>query len=361
MILITNTNSNILNFIRFLCSQGVVLGHMMHFYAKQNVFLNGIASYCVLLFFILSGFLISYSLSSNLNKNPNYNFKSFFMDRFFRIYPPFVGALILVILLDVAGYLITNQGFSWFEYVKNFSINLFQLQEYPLANILNKSYKINFFYFPYLGTNLPLWTISIEWWLYMFYGFIVFYIVKNKTVGLKEIIILIILSVSPVYYLLVSTHMEKGLTIFWFLGVLITPSLMMSNNRVIFNKLSFTFLLLLLLGGMVGFVFLGYNTGALIFLLALFLLVVYQKEENIFINKLSKLSEKLASYSYSLYLTHYSILFFLFKVFKIEFSLINFIFLLLLVNLTAYFFAQIFEVKSKKLKYIYENYRSHRD
>ncbi|MBL7936216.1 MAG: acyltransferase family protein, partial [Bacteroidia bacterium] len=101
MLKITQTNSIILNFIRFLCSQGVVLGHLMHFFNFKNSFFNGIASYCVLLFFILSGFLISYSLSSNLNKNSNYNFRVFFVDRFFRIYPPFVAALILVLFLDI--------------------------------------------------------------------------------------------------------------------------------------------------------------------------------------------------------------------------------------------------------------------
>ncbi|MBL7935863.1 MAG: acyltransferase [Bacteroidia bacterium] len=233
------------------------------------------------------------------------------------------------------------------------------MQEYPIANILNKDFGINFFYFPYLGTNLPLWTISIEWWLYMFYGFMVFYIFKSKKVGFKELLVLIVLSVSPVYYLLVSTHMEKGLTIFWFLGASITPCLFIKNTKNTLNKLSLILVLLTLLFGMYGFVWFGYQTAALIFLVALFLLIIFYREENLFINTtLYKISERLASFSYSLYLIHYSVLYCVINVLKMEFSMINFLLLLISVNLLSYFFAQLFEVKTKKLKSIYENYRS---
>jgi len=173
---ISKTNSSILNLVRFLCCQGVVVGHALGFLHISHRYVGGLASYCVLLFFILSGFLISYSLLNKLKNQPEYNFWSFFKDRFFRIYPPFLGALIVVVLLDFTSGYLTGADLSIKMYMKNFMLNIFQLQGFPVANILYYQYGLDFFYFRHFGSNFPLWTISIEWWLYMFYGFFIFHV-----------------------------------------------------------------------------------------------------------------------------------------------------------------------------------------
>ena len=355
---ITQTNSIILNLIRFICSQGVVLGHLKHFYNFENQFLNEIASYCVLIFFILSGFLISYSLQNNVLKKQDYHFKSFLADRFFRIFPPFLGSLFLVFVLDFFGCFFSNEKFFFILYCKNLIINAFQLQEYPLAIILYKNFNINFFHFPFLGSNLPLWTIAIEWWLYLFYGYLFFYIIKSNNIKGLNFIVLIFLSITPIYYLLFKKYMDNGLTLFWFLGTLITPLLINNKLHNKLNTTSFSLVLMLLFIGLFGFTIFGYNVSALLFLIALFILIAFNDQENKFINMyLSVIAIFFASFSYSLYLIHYSILFFIFKIFKPEFSIVTFLSLLFVVNILSFLFAQFFEIKLKNLKSIYENYR----
>lgn len=262
---ISKTNSSILNLVRFLCSQGVVVGHALGFLHIGHRYVGGLASYCVLLFFILSGFLISYSLLNKLKNQPAYNFWSFFKDRFFRIYPPFLGAILLAVLLDFTSGYLTGTDMSVKMYLKNFVLNLFQLQGFPVANILYHHYGLDFFYFRHFGSNFPLWTISIEWWLYMFYGFFFFYFTKAKRIKVAYWLILMFLLITPVYYLFVSTRVEKGLTAFWFLGTLITYGFMRTSDSTKKNTVSLITSLILILSGMYGYYAFGYNGAALLF------------------------------------------------------------------------------------------------
>jgi len=359
---ISKTNSSILNLVRFLCCQGVVVGHALGFLHISHRYVGGLASYCVLLFFILSGFLISYSLLNKLKNQPEYNFWSFFKDRFFRIYPPFLGALIVVVLLDFTSGYLTGADLSIKMYMKNFMLNIFQLQGFPVANILYYQYGLDFFYFRHFGSNFPLWTISIEWWLYMFYGFFIFYFTKAKFINATHWMILIFLLITPVYYLFVSTRMEKGLTAFWFLGTLITYGFIRSSDSSKKNTVSLVTSVILILSGMYGYYALGYNGAALLFFMGLFTLMMFSNGNYHWFNRrLSKVSETLASYSYSLYLVHYPIMVFILVVFKPNDDIVGFIVLLVVSNIAAYLFARIFEANSKSWRLKYENYRRNKN
>lgn len=347
--------SVVLNLVRFLCSQGVVLGHLFIFFGIKNRFFEALPSYCVLMFFILSGFLISHSLIQHVARNENYTLSSYVRDRFFRIYPPFLAALVLVFILDLVGFHFTSQYYSLKIYIGNFFINAAQLQEYPLATYINEHYMIEFFRFHYFGTDLPLWTISIEWWLYIFFGFLFFLVIRKKPLNIWNGLILLLLSVTPVYYLFVGARMEKGLTLYWFLGVLIS---LQSTSRSAAKNWMFHTNCLLLAIAMTGFLHFGYTSSALLFFLSLYLLARTSATPIRISDFVRKLTEKLAGYSYSLYLIHYSIIYFIITVFDFEKGIVNFVAVFLIVNVIAFMFAEIFEKNSKKLKLKYENYRS---
>ncbi|MBX7050604.1 MAG: acyltransferase [Flavobacteriales bacterium] len=356
MIKITEPASVVLNAVRFICSQGVLAGHLVVFFGLSCPYLVNMASYCVLMFFVLSGFLISHSLHQKKKNNPDYKFSDYFLDRFFRIFPPYIAALVFVFAIDLIGFSFTGQYFSWTIYIGNFFINSLQLQEFPLATWLNEKYMIEFFRFHYFGTDLPLWTIAIEWWLYMFYGFLIFFFFTHEKIKLMRVPVLMMLAITPVYYILVSARMEKGLTLYWFLGVLLTAggTMLYLNHRLIFY-----FSLLLILIGIFGFQSLGPQVSILIFILGLFLLLQSTQNQPIKISVgLQKLTEYAAGYSYSLYLIHYSIVYFVTTVFNFEKDLNHFIMIYVAINIVAYIFAEIFEKKSKSWKLKYENYRS---
>jgi peptidoglycan/LPS O-acetylase OafA/YrhL len=349
--------STALDLVRFLCSQGVLAGHLFYFLNMEAGSLTGLASYCVLIFFVLSGFLISSSLYRNMSSDPTYSFGSYFRDRFFRIYPPFLASLVFVFALDLTGFLITSQPFSLTQYLFNFVINTLQLQEFPAATYINTHYMIEFFRFHYFGTNLPLWTIGIEWWMYMFFGLTVFLITGKVKFRLMNVFILFFLMITPVYFMFRAGRMAPGLTLYWFCGALITSiATKFSLNKGIFPAFAGV---LLLLTGLTGFHSLGFTPSVIIFCAGLLILHAddygrYYKVSN----GVKRIAKFLAGYSYSLYLIHYPILYFAVHVFKPAGKISTFIVLYLIVNIIAIIFAGFFELPSSKWKIAYENYRS---
>lgn len=107
--------------------------------------------YGVDFFFILSGFIISYVYSSVIN----WNFKSicnFILKRFARIYPVHLMAILILALLVGAASIAGKQLTGNYS-LKQLTINLFMLQGFPIA-------------LP--SWNYPSWSISIEFFGYLF-------------------------------------------------------------------------------------------------------------------------------------------------------------------------------------------------
>jgi peptidoglycan/LPS O-acetylase OafA/YrhL len=349
--------STTLDLVRFLCSQGVLAGHLFYFLNIGAGSLTGLASYCVLIFFVLSGFLISLSLFRNLSSDQSYNFGSYFRDRFFRIYPPFLASLVFVFALDAIGFLIASQPFSLTAYLFEFIVNILQLQEFPAATYLNEQFMIEFFRFNCFGTNLPLWTIGIEWWMYMFFGLGVFLWTGKIKFRIMYVPILFILMISPVYFIFRATHMAPGLTLYWFMGTLIT----LISGKVSIKKgvTPVAAGILLILAGLTSFHQLGFTPSIIIFCVGLLTLQAVEQGCHFTVNKSIRRTAKfLAGYSYSLYLIHYPILYFAVYVFKPSGEISTFILLYLIVNIIAIIFARLFEFPSNKWKQAYENYRS---
>jgi peptidoglycan/LPS O-acetylase OafA/YrhL len=125
--------------------------------SKKNTFFGLFFRFgqeCVMAFFILSGFVIA----NSLNKN-RYSFTVYFKSRFIRIY-----AIVLIawLLSCVSSMLINGipECFSMY-YIKTVLGNICMLQDLS-------SLKPGVFIDP-LFSNLPLWSLSYEWWFYMFF------------------------------------------------------------------------------------------------------------------------------------------------------------------------------------------------
>ena len=92
-----------LDFIRVIAILMVVIGHGITFMGIFPFLYYPIVPWMqnvgVVLFFLLSGFLITYSLFTKRN-NSNYTFKGYFADRFSRIYSAFIPVLLILVGLD---------------------------------------------------------------------------------------------------------------------------------------------------------------------------------------------------------------------------------------------------------------------
>ena len=109
-------------------------------------------------FFLISGYCIHFSYLNYIKSDTKFSLFAYYKRRFFRIYPPYISALIITVILNRAG------NFRQFPSFLNSLVHLFCLQGFTWK------------YF--LGINLVLWTISVEIAFYLIYP--VFFYVRKK-------------------------------------------------------------------------------------------------------------------------------------------------------------------------------------
>ncbi len=142
--------------VRGLAAFYVVLHHMLpNVYLVGNInvgYLVRFGQEAVILFFLLSGFVINYSHRLGSDKS----FKRYFQNRFYRIYIPLFFAFIISYLSF--SY---NAGSLQNIDIKTLLGNIFMLQDWAFSrpNTIVDSYM----------DNGPLWSLSYEWWFYMLY------------------------------------------------------------------------------------------------------------------------------------------------------------------------------------------------
>lgn len=208
------TQSISLDMLRVFAVQLVLIGHALsYFNIIQAPFIQNSA---VVLFFILSGTVISYSTFYKKHLDNKYSFTEYFIDRFSRIFTALVPSLIFILIVDLIQiYYIKNQDYRYFNALdfKTAIGNLFMLQDYPIFAIFNKIFGTDIFLTSF-ASGRPLWTLAVEWWLYMAFGLIFFHYTKQFSI--KHIPLLLFFLVVPLY----NSFYGRGdsLTLFWMGG-----------------------------------------------------------------------------------------------------------------------------------------------
>jgi peptidoglycan/LPS O-acetylase OafA/YrhL len=111
----------------------------------------------VMVFFVLSGFLIAKSISSNIVKNQGqFSLMKYIGDRVIRIWPPLLFSVILVILLCHAAHLIFPSDSP-----------ARQRLTYKPIELVGAAVALNNFFTDNPAANGPLWSLSIEVWYYI--------------------------------------------------------------------------------------------------------------------------------------------------------------------------------------------------
>lgn len=149
--------SALLDWTRGLAAQAVLIGHVITASDAESRILIQDAG--VVMFFVLSGFLIAHS---TLRKAGAYTFTEYFCDRASRIFVPYVPAVIFIIL---AGIVFSLPG--PYDPVTALA-NLAMLQDFPLYRY------VSFPEFERIGTGRPLWSVAMEWWFYMAFALVAF-------------------------------------------------------------------------------------------------------------------------------------------------------------------------------------------
>jgi peptidoglycan/LPS O-acetylase OafA/YrhL len=139
-------------------------GIMLHFIVPGSTQLVAKGYLMVDLFFIMSGFIICHVYQQSFEEGlTSKNFKRFIVARFARIYPLHVFVLILLIL--------------WVARVGSGGLSMvFDPVAIPSNLLLVHSFGINKIF----TWNVPSWSISAEWWAYMVFPFLVFFMFRKR-------------------------------------------------------------------------------------------------------------------------------------------------------------------------------------
>lgn len=336
---LTPAQSTYLDFMRAAAAMTVLFGHgALIFLAGSAFSRSDVQAGGVLVFFLMSGFLISYSVFRKYN-DPTYTFKDFFIDRFCRIYCAFLPALFFVWLVDMQtlSFPIDSSArvteLTWIPgMVENTNIitwvgNLFMMQDFPVFQILRRlGVPDNPFFVDEFGSASPFWTISIEWWIYMLFGTIVISLIRNKKpITFLFLCVLGFIAIAPFYYLIGG--FDNCLTFLWIIGMLVSllfinlPDILKNKNiqfsdtkwKLIYGG-TFALAIILMLGRMMAIKF---DRGEIIFTelqfatflsLAVFAGLFFFGKFASVPRLLRKTIGFMADYSYSLYLTHATVM-----------------------------------------------------
>ncbi|TXT25669.1 MAG: acyltransferase family protein [Gallionellaceae bacterium] len=176
--------SGFLDFVRWLAALLVVLGHVRLLWCAEYAsvqdnslpvklfyFATGFGSEAVMVFFVLSGFLVG---GGALRKwhNGTYSARDYFISRFSRIYTVLFPALVCGGLLDWIGL----QYFNGTGLYTNSSIYHSPLLNFSVANnldwatFLSNLANLQGILTRHFGSNGPLWSLAFEWWYYCLFG-----------------------------------------------------------------------------------------------------------------------------------------------------------------------------------------------
>lgn len=154
-----------LNGIRAIAALLVLIAHINQFInlfklESGQYFFTGMASYAVTLFFVLSGYLITYLLLKEKEKYNSISFKDFYIRRILRIWPVYYGVIILALsLIIIVPALQANYP------------NLTKTFIYYSLFIANIGYALNLGFI----TITPLWSVGSEEQFYLFWPILVNY------------------------------------------------------------------------------------------------------------------------------------------------------------------------------------------
>jgi peptidoglycan/LPS O-acetylase OafA/YrhL len=304
-----------LNGLRFIAAFLVIIHHIEQFksiyglnnYWEKLPFINIIGKLGVILFFVLSGFLITYLLLAEEQVQKKISIKSFYIRRILRIWPLYFFILILA-----------------FAVLPN--IPVFVLPGYNAETVyLNLIFKLILFVFFLPNLVMPvfgivpyashLWSIGIEEQFYLAWPLVLKFIRKRRIILMLSIIF---------FYLLISRLLNSVLTDFlphkealkeiWYafnidcmaIGGLFAILLIRKNKilSILMNKYVFYSTLILCLTMLIQGVYIPYIHYEIYALLFGVLILNFAANPEIKLSLENKTMNYLGKISYGLYMYH---------------------------------------------------------
>jgi peptidoglycan/LPS O-acetylase OafA/YrhL len=204
-----------MDILRAIAANLVLLSHIMvvFFDNKRTYAGRGVA---VIILFVLSGFLITRSMLYRFRK-PGDHMASFLADRTARIMTPFVPVLLAIALLNAT---VIHTNWSLEGLSTGFAAllgNLFLLHDYPLFRLLEIAHVDVWWRIRPYNTAEPFWTVAIEFWIYIAASLLVFYVIRRERIRALYVLLFTLISV-PVVIWNAADGAGKSLSLVWLVG-----------------------------------------------------------------------------------------------------------------------------------------------
>jgi len=188
--------------------------------------------------------------------------------------------------------------------VQTFFANVLMLQDFPHGQLLDTVCCTSF------GSARPFWTLAVEWWIYMAFGYLFLKLIHKVT--LFRAFIFSLIAVVPIYNLIGGRG--NGLLMDWMLGAL--AYLAFRSLKPYSGSQSIKWILLLAIvicaGERVRMTGMEVYDPIFAFCVTLFILILlFIFNSFLFGRKVRLFFKALAGFSYTLYLIHYTVLDFL--------------------------------------------------
>jgi peptidoglycan/LPS O-acetylase OafA/YrhL len=262
-------------------------------------FLTRLGHEAVIIFFVLSGYLVGGALLAEwMYGNPNW--KKYLVNRVTRMWTVLIPALVLGALFDyyTLTFNMATPGAEHFTF-GNFIGNIFFLQTIVVSTF---------------GTNAPLWSLANEFWYYLLWPALFVILGYRFDKRIKGLVVLLFMAGC---YALAPGIMK--LFPIWMAGAFIR---LVKDSPHFRNPLFIIFTYLLFLGSM-GYanVFVGLPGEYVLCLSVCLVILGWQfAQESIIRPVFSRVAHFFSEFSFSLYAVHYFFMFLLFEVCKVYFG-----------------------------------------
>jgi peptidoglycan/LPS O-acetylase OafA/YrhL len=273
-------------------------------------FVTGWFGEAVIVFFVLSGFLVGGIGLAKLQSR-TFDLVTYAIDRTSRLYVAFLPALLLTVLLDHAGY-------AWFPDAGLYShtqpmiaekINTpsFNSMATP-TNFVGNLVMLQNFRVPTYGSNTPLWTISAEFWFYFVFGLAAVLLLHRSVRAWGAVI-----AVGTVVFAIIGTGFPYLLGL-WLIGVAVA---LIGRSRLERPILALVLFVAVLVAARIlhdtvsafvwGQMVRDYGIAASF----AYLLYSMRSAKSALLARLAGFNHFMADFSFSLYLIHFPLLIFL--------------------------------------------------
>jgi peptidoglycan/LPS O-acetylase OafA/YrhL len=142
-------------------------------------FLAGFGHPAVVIFFVLSGFLVGGRLLEQVRSGADVDLRRYVADRFVRIYLVLLPVLAVVFLLDTNGSRLFHSNGAYEGYALK--------DHFSLSALLGATVNLQNIFTPYWGTDGPLGTLANEFWYYLTFPLLLLPWVKGRVPGVKAL------------------------------------------------------------------------------------------------------------------------------------------------------------------------------